>query len=102
MKNILMILLAVLIWTSPVLAFLYEIPILSKEEIVKLSDEELLDSYLEVKIEEKTSREFHEGAGYNSAKEYNKRKALLRFLYYLRKEIQRRDLSMDPVEDWIQ
>jgi len=95
---------AVLLFTlivSPAFAFLYEIPILSKEEISKLSDKEIIDVYMEVKIEEIASSEFHKGAGFSNAKEYNKRKALLRFIIDLRMEMDSRELGVPPIGDWL-
>lgn len=84
---------------SPAVAFLYEITVLTKEEIQKLSDKDLEEVYIEARIEERTSQEFHTGAGYNSAKDYNKRKQLLRYIFELRREIgnreQLKDLDLD-------
>jgi len=82
-------------------AFLYEIPILSKEEIKKLSKEDLSEAYIEAKIEEKASQEFHIGAGFSSAKDYTKRKNLLRYIINLRKEMSERQVQVDPINDWL-
>ena len=72
-------------------AFLYEIKILPKEAIAKLTDQDLEDAYVEAKIEEKASQEFHIAAGYSSPKEYQARKDLLRYLFELRREMDRRE-----------
>ena len=85
--------LAILLVVQPVFAFLYEIPVLSREEIQKLSTEDLTEKYIEAKIEERASHEFHIGAGYNSAKEYKNRKKLLRFIFELRRELARREAA---------
>jgi Na+-translocating ferredoxin:NAD+ oxidoreductase RnfG subunit len=99
MKKIMVFFLVLALLASPAAAFLYEITVLTKEEIQKLSDSDLEDAYIEARIEEKTSREFHTGAGYNSAKDYNKRKQLLRYIFELRREIGNReelkDLNLD-------
>lgn len=95
MKKWIPVVLAVLLTTAPAVAFLYEITVLSKDEIAKLSDEALEEAYIEARIEERTSQEFHTGAGYNSAKDYNKRKELLRYIFELRREIGRREQMKD-------
>jgi len=91
MKKIVLTLSLLMMLTTQALAgFLYTIPILSREEIQKLSDDELIEIYIEARIEEKASEEFHRAAGFNSAKEYNARKKLLRFVFELRREMARR------------
>jgi hypothetical protein len=95
MKQWIPMVLAVLLMTTPAVAFLYEITVLSKEDIAKLSDIALEEVYIEARIEERTSQEFHTGAGYNSAKDYNKRKQLLRYIFELRREIARRESLKD-------
>ena len=82
-------------------AFLYEIQILSIEQIKELSDEEMIDAYTEAKIEEKASSEFHVGAGFSSAKDYTKYKDLLRYIIYLRREMNLRGLEIEPIEQWL-
>ncbi|VAX35899.1 hypothetical protein MNBD_UNCLBAC01-1113 [hydrothermal vent metagenome] len=90
MKKIIVLLSIFVVLSTQAMAFLYEIPVLTKAEIVKLSDEDLVETYIEVKIEEKASKEFHRAAGFSSAKDYNKRKNLLRFLFELRLEMSKR------------
>ena len=74
---------------------------LTAEEILALQDLQLMDAYREAKIEEKASSEFHVSAGFSSAKEYNQRKELLRYIIFLRKEMKKRDLEPEPLEDWL-
>jgi len=82
-------------------AFLYEIDFLTMEQIKELSDQALVKAHTEAKIEEKTSGEFHIGAGFSSAKEYRLRKDLLRLIIYLRREMNLRGLEIDPIEQWL-
>ncbi|MGE0268031.1 MAG: hypothetical protein AB7S78_06215 [Candidatus Omnitrophota bacterium] len=101
MKKLIVLLSAFLLFASSAQAFLYSIKILTKAEIKQLTDEDLASIYLEAKIEEKASAEFHEGAGFSNAKEYDKRKELLRFIVYLRQEMSARGIEPDPVDLWL-
>lgn len=88
--------------STPVFAFLYEIPVLEREQIQKLSDKDLEEAYIDARIEQKTSQEFHNAAGFNSAKDYNKRKALLRYIFELRREIGHREGFKDEnLDDYL-
>lgn len=86
---------------GPAGAFLYEIEILSTEQIAALADQKLVEAYTEAKIEEKTSAEFVQAAGFSSAKDYDKRKDLLRYIINLRREMSKRNIEPDPIEDWL-
>ena len=66
-----------------------------------MTDEELTATLIEAKVEEKASQEFHQGAGFSSAKEYYKRKDLLRFIIYLRQEMKTREMEADPLDSWL-
>ena len=102
MKKILLsAIVGLLVLSFPAWAFLYEIKILTGQEIEALSNQELSDIYTEAKIEEKTSAEFHVSAGFSSAKEYNKRKDLLRFIIHLRREMQKRNVEIEPIDEWM-
>ena len=81
-------------------AFLYEVPILSKEEVKKLSDADLISAYIQVKIEIDASRTFHGKAGF-TPKEYEKHKGLLGYVIALRLEMQLRELQPPPIDEWI-
>ena len=52
MRKIGMTLLALLIFTTSASAFLYEIQIYSMQEIAEMTDDQLLEFYLDAKIEE--------------------------------------------------
>ena len=91
MKKMIVLLLLVLSLTTQAFAFLYELPVLSGEEISKLTNEDLMEKYIEAKIEAKASEEFHRAAGFNSGKEYGNRKKLLRYIFDLRREMSKRE-----------
>jgi len=82
------------------MAFLYVVKILTKEEIQKLNEEELLDVYIEVVIERKATETFHGKAGF-TPKEYNKYKDLLSLIVKLRKEMIERKIDAPPIEEWL-
>lgn len=99
MKKIIMFVLAVLLLTNPVFAFLYEIKMLNREEIHQLSDAQLEEAYISARIEAKASEEFHQGAGFSSSKDYDSRKALMRYIFELRREISKREgMKMDELD----
>ena len=102
MKTFLTALVAILLIVSPAQAFLYDLEILTTDQIKALSDEKLVDTYTEAKIEDKASGEFIKAAGFSSAKEYDKRKQLLRFIIDLRREMIKRSIEPEPIEDWLQ
>lgn len=102
MKRLAVLLILLLCWTGPGEAFLYNLKMLTEVEVSALSDEELQSVYLEAKIEQKASAEFHQGAGFSNAREYEKRKQLLRFIIYLHREMERRGITPDPVDSWLQ
>lgn len=101
MKKMVLMLLMVALLSSTACAFLYEIKMFSAEEIKNLNNAQLIDVYTEAKIEERASSEFHISAGFSSAKEYEKRKELMRFIVNLRKEMSKREIVPDPIEDWL-
>ncbi len=91
------ILLSILVFVGSSAAFIYELKTLDKKEIAKLSDEELIDAYLEVMIEFKASSMFHETSGF-TPKDYEKYKALLRYRIYLEVEMNKRELEAPDVD----
>ena len=102
MKKIILVVFLAIFMASSVDAFLYQMKFLKKEEIKALNDEELTNVYIEARIEDKASKEFHVAAGFNSSKEYNKRKDLIRFIINLRREMSERDVDSNFIEEWIQ
>lgn len=99
MKKILLSALMILMLSVPAFAFLYEIKMLNREEIQKLNDSQLEEAYINARIEEKASEEFHIGAGFSSSKDYESRKALLRYIFELRREIAKREqMKVDELD----
>ena len=89
-----------LLMTNNSWAFLYEIPILTKEEIKALSDSALTERYIDAKVELDASRTFHGKSGF-TPKEYSQYKDLVNFIIRIRQEMQTRELEAPPVDEWI-
>ena len=85
---------------SPVFAFLYEVKILTKVEIQKLTDQQIMDNYTEALIEREASETFHGKAGF-TPKEYNSFKELLGYIVRLRQEMLNRGVEPPPVDQWL-
>lgn len=81
-------------------AWLYDFPILSKEEIKALDEVEILNAYIDVKIELDASRTFHGKAGF-TPKEYKRHKDLLNLVIKIRLEMQLREMDVPPIDEWI-
>ncbi len=79
---------------SPAAAFLTDMPVMDKADIAKLTDDKLIEKYIDVMIELEASQTFHESAGFNNPNEYKKFKDLLRFRTYLFLEIKKRELDI--------
>lgn len=101
MKRLFSLVLVCLLVTVPAMAFLYSIDVLSPAEISKLSNKELSEIYQEAKLEQLASSEFHEAAGFSNAKDYKRRKDMLRYIVHLRKEMAKRELQPDPIDEWL-
>lgn len=86
-------------WTMPAAAqgFLYQLEILDKDAITKLTDEQLVERYIDMAIELEASREFHHVAGFGP-KEYPKYKELLRYRVNLLMEFRKRNLAVPSIE----
>ncbi len=100
MRKILLSVLILLAFTTHAFAFLYEVKVLSKEEIQKLNNEQLLDNFKAAVIERKASETFHGKAGF-TPKEYESYKALLGFIIDIREEMVKREMEPPPIEDWL-
>ncbi len=101
MKNIILAVFMVFIISTGVDAFLYEIEMKTVEEIQQLTEKDLAEVYTEAKIEERASSEFHQSAGFSSTKEYELRKKLLRYIVDLRREMARREVEVEPIDEWL-
>ncbi|MBF0533075.1 MAG: hypothetical protein HQL23_08290 [Candidatus Omnitrophica bacterium] len=100
MKKMLMGFLCFLLFTVPAYAFLYEVQALSKEELKKLSNEQLTDVYTDAVIERRATEVFFTRAGL-TPKEYAQFKDLLKFIVRLRQEMVERKIDVPPIEDWV-
>lgn len=70
-----------------------DVAILDKPAIVKLSDDQLIDTYENTLVEIEADRSFHTTSGF-SPKEYKDYKALLKFRLLLLVEIHSRHLEL--------
>jgi hypothetical protein len=70
-----------------------DVIILDKPSIVKLTDEQLIDTYENTLVEIEASRSFHTTSGF-SPKEYKDYKSLLKFRLLLLVEIHSRNLEI--------
>jgi len=100
MKRVMICLCLFALVSSPAFAFLYEVKILSDKEIKDLAKEEIIAVYTEALIERKASETFHSRAGF-APKEYRKFKELLGLIVNLRLEMQKRDMDVPPIDEWL-
>lgn len=77
-----------------------EFKVFTKEEIVKLTNEQLVDEYTNAMIERKANEIFHGKAGF-TPKEYQKYKELLGYIIHLRQEMTSRAIDVPPIGDWL-
>jgi len=85
--------------TAGFAGFLYNVSVLDKAAIGKLTDEKLADAYIDVEIELKAVQAFHEAAGFSNARDYESYKALLRYRFDLLEELRQRKIEppqLDP------
>jgi len=78
-------------------AFLFEITPIDRAAIQKLTDENLIDAYINVMIELEAVNSFYNNAGFKP-KEYEQYKALLRFRTDLLMEMQRRGIEAPKIK----
>ncbi len=102
MKKIFLAFLMLPIIATLAFAFPYDIKFLSKEEIHKLSNDVLIETYTDAKIEIEASKVFHNRAGFVNGKEYQQHKDLLRYVINLRMEMDtREDLKVPDIDKMI-
>ncbi len=89
------LIMAVLIMFTAAVAHAYisDLPILEKTEIVKLNDDKLIDAYMDVVVEIEANTSFHNTSGF-SPKEYKAYKDLLKYRLQLLMEIHSRNLEL--------
>lgn len=98
MRKWLVLLAAFLILSTGIAqAFLFQIKPLDKAAIAKLTDEQLLDVYIDVMIELEAVNTFYNNAGI-APKEYEKYKTLLRLRTDLLIEIQKREIEVPRIK----
>jgi len=90
-----------LMFAVPALAFLSDLKILNVEEIKKLPNEDLLNVYIDAKVEASANRTFHISAGFGTPKAYEQYKELLTYIIHLRQEMEKRKLDVPPIEEWL-
>lgn len=78
-------------------AFNSEIIILEKKDIIKLTDDQLVDAYLDTVVEIDATRSFHNTSGF-STKDFKDFKALLKYRLELLIEIHSRNLEIPQFE----
>ena len=78
-------------------AFLYNVNVLTKSAIENLSDEALIDAYIDVMIELEAAQTFHQTSGFGKASEYEKFKKILRFRTDLIMQMKKRELEIPAI-----
>ena len=77
----------------PVAAYISELQTLDKTGISKLTDEQLIDAYLDVLVEMEATKTFHTTSGF-TPKQYQSYKDILKYRLNLIMEIHRRNLDL--------
>ncbi|MBF0386125.1 MAG: hypothetical protein HQL27_09705 [Candidatus Omnitrophica bacterium] len=101
MKKTLLVIALLTIFAAQSLAFISELKILTKEEIAKLTPEEITKVYIDAKVEVNASKVFYSNSGFSSTKEFGKYKELLTFVIDLRREMEKRSIPIPPIEEWL-
>ena len=78
-------------------ASMVDLDILDKKDIVKLTDDKLIDTYIDVLVELEASRAFHATSGF-TPKAYTEFKDILRYRIQLLMEIHKRGLEAPAVD----
>ena len=76
-------------------AYISEIPTLDRKSIHALSDDQLMDAYIEAEVELEAQNAFHATSGF-APKEYDAYKNLIRYRMYLLLEMNRRKIEAPP------
>jgi hypothetical protein len=97
MKKILSFLILVLFLGTNTFALPIEITILPKEEIVKLSDQQLIDIYVDVLVELETAKTFYSRSGFQP-KEIKIFKDLVRYRVLIIMEMYKRKIEFPKTE----
>jgi hypothetical protein len=101
MKKITLSFLAVfLLIHTQAMAMLFELPDLNPQAIEKLTNEQLVSTYIDYTIERKASETFYSKAGF-APKEYIQFKKLLTYIVQIRQEMAKRQIDAPPVDEWL-
>jgi len=73
--------------------FASDVTVLDKKDITRLSDDQLIDAYMNTLVEIEANRSFHATSGF-SAKEFKNFKDLLKYRLMLMVEIHSRNLEL--------
>ena len=93
----LMVPLMFLALTAMAVSFEPEVKILDKKDIALLTDDKLVDTYMDTLVEIEESRSFHATSGF-SPRDYKTFKDLLKFRMLLTMEIHNRNLEIPPLD----
>ena len=99
MKTIIATLILCVFMIPKVMAYLPEITVLEKKDIVKLADDKLVDAYEDLLVELEASKAFHYTSGF-VPKEYKAYKDLLKYRMLLLMEIHSRNIELPQLERW--
>ena len=97
MKRIVSMLFVIMILSTYVFAYESEVKILTKDEMVKLADQGLIDTYIDVSVEIEAAKSFHATSGF-MPKDYKAFKDLLRYRILLINEIKKRKLELPSAQ----
>ncbi len=101
MKKYLLAFILLALLATSAQAVMSDMKILAKDEIAKLTNEKLIDVYIETKVEIAASKTFYCNSGFSTLKEYDKYKELLTYVIYLQQEMQKKGVIPPPVDEWI-
>ena len=92
MKRIILLLVFVAVMSTNAWSYLSELKVLSRQEIEKLTDAVLLDTYIDLLVELQAADKLHAISGF-APKEYENYKGLLRFKILLLEAFDKRKLQ---------
>ena len=82
---------------NPVWAYMDDIEILEQKDLAKLTDPQLVDTYIDVIVEMEASKTFHTTSGF-TPKQYTAYKNLLRYRIRLLMEAHKRGIEVPALD----
>ena len=82
---------------NPVWAYMDDIEVLEQKDIAKLTDPQLVDTYIDVIVEMEASKTFHTTSGF-TPKQYTAYKDLLRYRIRLLMEAHKRGIEVPALD----